>query len=183
MWKRLAIETAVLVMVFAVASVLAFGSEAATDALAAPTQVNAPPVNETASAEREPTLDERLDALLTEALPENEYREAQNCLRRHEYREGDILSQEYLLFSRNGRYWLNKLQVRCPSLNRNVVLTFNSSGTSSVCRSQPVYVADRFDISRGFDSMGRPNVTRGICRLGEFEVISVEQAAILQSME
>ena len=130
-----------------------------------------------------PSLDERLDALLVEALPPDEYRETRRCLSRHDYRSVEILNQEYLLFVKNDHFWLNRLRTRCPSLRFDMVLSFAMRGTSSVCQSDQVYVTNRFDLERGFDHGGRPIHYQGICTLGEFESISPEQAALLSEVK
>ena len=107
----------------------------------------------------QPTLDERLDALLKEAPTADGYRELSNCLSRHKYRRVEILNDEYLLFSRNQNYWLNHLRIRCISLTRNKILTFTSHG-SSICRGDQSKAGSdpgrrirpatkKFDVSRG----------------------------------
>ncbi len=138
--------------------------------------------SESESPAAEPSLEERLDALLSETLPAEEYRDSKNCLRRTDYRKVDILSGEYLLFSRHNRYWLNKLKLPCPGLRRrSQVLTFSST-MSSICKGEMVYVSDRFDLDSGFDSSGRPYIYNGVCTLGTFETISPEQAALLKEV-
>ena len=141
---------------------------------------NAENSEETEAAE--PSLDERLDALLAETLPEEAYRETKRCLSRYDYRKISILNQEYLLFSKGDRYWLNKLRHRCVSLNHNMILTTNVKGTSSICQSDHVYTTSRFDLERGFDSSGRPIAAQGVCTLGEFESITAEQAELLREI-
>ncbi|MFV2090427.1 MAG: hypothetical protein ACC642_07220 [Pseudomonadales bacterium] len=138
--------------------------------------------SESDSAAADPSREERLDALLSETLPAEEYRDSKNCLRRTDYRKVDILSGEYLLFSRHNRYWLNKLKLPCPGLRRQFqVLTFSST-MSSICKGEMVYVSDRFDLDSGFNSSGRPYIYNGVCTLGAFETISPEQAALLKEV-
>lgn len=134
---------------------------------------------ETAS-EAEPSLDERLDAILAETLSKDEYRESRRCLSRFDYRSVEILSRDYLLFSRGSDYWLNKLRNRCISLRRDMVLTFNPRGSSNSCEGDLVYVTDRYDLDRGFSPTGIPYSSQGSCVLGAFERISGEQAALLK---
>ena len=133
-------------------------------------------------AQAEPTLDERLDALLAETLTDDEYRETKRCLSRHSYRSVDILSQEYLLFRKSGQFWLNKLKHRCIGLRRDLILTFNQHGMGSMCSGDLVYVTDRYDLERGFSPSGRPLAAQGTCILGEFESITAEQAALLKGL-
>ena len=88
------------------------------------------------------------------------------------------LGDRYLLFSRNGTFWLNRLKQRCGGLRRDKVLTFISHG-STICQGDQAYVSDRFDIDRGFDGAGRPRYHQGVCILGPFETGGPEQAALL----
>jgi hypothetical protein len=133
-------------------------------------------------AKSEATLDERLDALLAEALPAEEYRETKRCLSRHDYRSVDILNQEYLLFRKSGQFWLNKLKHRCIVLRRDLILVFNQHGMGGMCSGDLAYVTDRYDLERGFSPSGRPLAAQGTCRLGEFESITAEQAALLRGL-
>ncbi len=116
-----------------------------------------------------PTLDEKLDALLGETPAGDEYRESKHCLRRSAYRRVEIINQEFLLFSKQGTYYLNRLKRKCPGLRRNLLLTFTMRG-NSVCRSDIVYVSDRFGSS-----------FRATCHLGEFELIEEQQALALKA--
>ncbi len=116
-----------------------------------------------------PTLDEKLDALLGETLADDEYRESKHCLRRSAYRRVEIINQEFLLFSKQGTYYLNRLKRKCPGLRRNLLLTFTMS-TNSICRSDIVHVSDRFGSS-----------FRATCHLGEFELIEEQQALALKA--
>jgi hypothetical protein len=81
----------------------------------------------------------------------------------------EIINQEFLLFSKQGTYYLNRLKRKCPGLRRNLLLTFTMS-TNSVCRSDIVYVSDRFGSS-----------FRATCHLGEFELIEEQQALALKA--
>lgn len=126
----------------------------------------------------EPTLDERLDALLSE-VSDYEDREPQRCLNLRSYRSVKVLNTEYLLFSRgSSKYWLNKLKRDCPSLRFNDLPVFESRGVSSLCENDPFYPSNSMDLQRGMTG-GRPTAMHGICHLGSFEVISPEQAALL----
>ena len=126
------------------------------------------------------SIDERLDALLSEALPEDEYRETQRCLGTRRYRSVEVLGTEYLLFYKGDNFWLNKLSRPCPTLAHNRVPVFEAQTTSSLCSRDLFFPTNRMDLQRGFDSSGRPLMSYGICVLGEFETISVEQAALLR---
>jgi len=121
-----------------------------------------------------------LDALLGETLTADEYRESRHCLHRSAYRRVDIINQEFLLFSKRGTYYLNRLKRKCPGLRRNLLLTFRMT-TNSVCRSDLVYASDRIDLHRGINSSGIPNGYRATCHLGEFEQIGEQQALALKA--
>lgn len=137
---------------------------------------------EAEEAAREPSLDERLDALLQETVSADEYRETANCLRQQDYRSVDILNQEYLLFRKGSTYWLNRLRHRCVSLHRTMLLTFEKRGTTRICAGDPFYVSDRLDFDRGFSPTGRPLASHGTCFLGTFESITAEQAVLLRDL-
>lgn len=135
-----------------------------------------------AESNDEPSLEERLDAILAETLAADEYRESRRCLPRQEYRSVEILNQDYLLFRRSNTYWLNRLRQRCIALRRDMVLSFNPRGTSSTCEGDQVYVVSRLDLDRGFTPSGVPIASRGTCFLGPFEAITVEQAALIREV-
>jgi len=124
-----------------------------------------------------PTLDERLDALLSE-VSAYEDREPQRCLSTRSYRTVKVMNTDYLLFSRGSKYWLNKLKRSCQSLKFNDLPVFESRGTSSLCENDPFYPSNSMDLQRGM-SGGRPVAMHGVCFLGSFEAISAEQAALL----
>lgn len=128
-----------------------------------------------------PTLDERLDALLSEVSVYEEG-EPQRCLNTRAYRTVKVLNTEYLLFSRGSRYWLNKLKRDCPSLKFNDLPVFESRGSSSLCENDPFYPSNSMDIQRGL-SGGRPVAMQGTCYLGSFQPISAEQAALLSELK
>ena len=134
--------------------------------------------NEEGEQPEGPTLDERLDALLSE-VSAYEGREPQRCLSIRAYRNVKVLNAEYLLFSRGGsRYWLNKLKRPCQPLKFNDLPVFETKGTSSLCENDPFYPSNSMDLQRGLDG-GRPVAMHGTCFLGSFEAISPEQAALL----
>ena len=126
-----------------------------------------------------PTLEERLDALLSE-VSAYEDREPQRCLNTRTYRSVKVLNTEYLLFSRGkNKYWLNKLKQPCPPLQFHDVPVFEQKGTSSLCENDPFYPTNSMDLSSGLNA-GRPVVRYGTCFLGKFEEISPEQVALLE---
>ncbi len=125
-------------------------------------------------------MDEKLDALLGETLAGDEYGEFKHCLRRSAYRRVEIINQEFLLFSKRGTYYLNRLKRKCPGLRRNLVLTFTST-MNSACRNDIVYASDGFEASRGHNSNGIPRAYRASCHLGEFELIAEEHALALKA--
>ncbi len=126
------------------------------------------------------SIDERLDALLKEALPEDEYREERRCLTQRSYRSVEVLSTEYLLFYKNNTYWINRLSRPCPMLKFDDVPVFQHRGTTSLCERDAFYPTNRMDLGRGFDASGRPLISSGVCFLGTFEEINPEQAALLR---
>ena len=127
--------------------------------------------------EEGPTLEERLDALLSE-VSEYEGREPQRCLSTRTYRTVKVLNPDYLLFSRGSKHWLNKLKNTCQPLKFNDLPVFETRGTSSLCENDPFYPSNSMDLQRGLDG-GRPVAMHGVCFLGAFEAISAEQAALL----
>lgn len=128
----------------------------------------------------EPSLDERLDALLAEVADES-YGERRRCLSRYQYRSVKVLNVEYLLFSRGDAHWLNRLKLPCPSLKFNDLPVFESRGMSSNCQGDPFYPTNSMDLQQGLDPTGRPRASYGVCYLGDFQLISAEQAALLMA--
>jgi hypothetical protein len=133
-----------------------------------------------------PKLDDELTILLTETLSASDYREASRCLYRRDYRDVDIINSEFLLFSKHGKYYLNRLEGKCHGLTPRMILTLTSSmGSMSghldrYCQHDVVYVSNRFDLAWGLDPFGRPNAYRSSCALGEFEVIDEQQMLALK---
>jgi hypothetical protein len=124
-----------------------------------------------------PTLDERLDALLSE-VSAYEGHESQRCLSTRTYRTVKVLNTEYLLFSRGSKHWLNKLKRDCPSLEYNDLPVFESRGSSSLCQHDPFYPSNSMDMQQGLFG-GRPMAMHGTCYLGAFEMITAEQVLLL----
>jgi hypothetical protein len=92
-------------------------------------------------------LDARLDALLAETLPADEYRETRSCLARSAYRKIEVLNEEYVLFSKGEEHWINKLRRRCPSLRFNDLPVFVQKGTTRLCESDPFYPTNSMDLN------------------------------------
>jgi len=124
-------------------------------------------------------LDARLDELLAETLPADEYRETRSCLARTAYRKIEVLNEEYVLFSKGEEHWINKLRRRCPSLRFNDLPVFVQKGTTRLCESDPFYPTNSMDLNMTL-SGGRAMGYQGICYLGDFEQISAEQAALIR---
>lgn len=124
-------------------------------------------------------LDARLDALLAQTLPADEYRKTRSCLSRTAYRNVEVLNEEYVLFSKGEEHWINKLRRRCPSLRFNDLPVFVQKGSSSLCESDPFYPTNSMDLNMTL-SGSRAMGSQGICYLGDFEQISAEQAALIR---
>lgn len=177
--SRVAIPLLVLTLVGPFSATLAFSSEQPTKE---PPPEESPPVEAPsgdASPATEPTLDERLDALLRETS-EDEYREASRCLNVRSYRRVSVLSPSYLLFFKGDSYWLNKLKRPCPALKWNPLPVFQARGTSSHCENDIFYATSSMDLQQGMDPTGRPRGSYGLCYLGTFEQITPEQAVLLK---
>ena len=130
----------------------------------------------------EPSFEERLDALLAETLSPEEYRETTHCLYRAKYRYIDVISEDYILFSRRNEFWLNKLKRKCRGVNNRLVITTVNRGVNSACSGDLVYASSRFDLDLGFTSGGIPISARATCVLGEFERIGEQQAEALKGL-
>ena len=120
------------------------------------------------SETKEPTKAERLEAILTEALPESEYREMSRCLWANNYRSVEVLNDRYLIFRGNkDRVWINRLRNRCHGLRKNQILVFERTGMR-LCSTDTVSTH-----SYGFGISAR-------CMLGEFEKIDELRADALE---
>ena len=114
------------------------------------------------------TKEERLELILTETLPESEYREMSRCLWRHAYRDVEVLNDRYLLFrGRKDQVWINRLRHRCSGLRKNQILVFRQFG-SSLCETDRVTGSDR-----GFGESAN-------CMLGQFQKIDEQRADALK---
>jgi len=120
------------------------------------------------SETHEPTKAQRLEAILTEALPEAEYREMSRCLWTTNYRTVEVLNDRYLIFrGSKQRVWINRLRNRCHGLRKNQILIFERSGMR-LCSTDTVSSS-----SFGFGITAR-------CMLGEFEEIDELRADALE---
>lgn len=128
-----------------------------------------------------PSIDERLDALLTESPADGAYSEPRRCISRFAYRNVDILNEEYMMFSSGGQHWVSRLARRCPSLRYNDLPVFAPSRTRRLCEGDAFYATNSMDLGMG-RSGGRLAGAHAVCYLGEFEQISNEQAALLRNL-
>jgi len=157
---------------------------------AAPTEPAAPertgetdnPEESEEPADAAPSIDERLDALISE-VSSYEEREITRCLSIRSYRSVKTLNTDYLLFSRGNVFWLNKLKRTCHSLKWNDLPVFESRGSTRVCEGDPFYPTNSMDLQMGMDASGRPRAIHGTCFLGSFETITAEQAALLMGQD
>ena len=111
---------------------------------------------------------ERLETILTETLPESEYRDTTRCLWANAYRSIEVLSDRYLIFQGNhDRVWINRLRNRCHGLRKDQTLIIERFGMR-LCSTDQVSGS-----SRGFGITSR-------CMLGEFEEIDEQRANALK---
>ncbi len=120
------------------------------------------------SATDKQTKAERIEAILTETLPESEYRDTTRCLWANAYRSVEVLSDRYLIFQgKHDRVWINRLRNRCHGLRKDQILVFKRFGMR-LCDTDQVSGS-----SRGF------GITAS-CMLGEFEEIDEQRADALK---
>ncbi len=120
------------------------------------------------SATDKQTKAERIEAILTETLPESEYRDTTRCLWANAYRSVEVLSDRYLIFQGNhDRVWINRLRNRCHGLRKDQTLIIERFGMR-LCSTDQVSGS-----SRGFGITSR-------CMLGEFEEIDEQRANALK---
>ncbi len=134
-------------------------------------------------AEAELSLDERLDLILTEVLSQDEYREQISCLRLNDFKRVRIINEDFMLFSKRDKHYLNKLKNSCRGIKQRMTITTLTSGVRSLCRNEIVYASNTWDLQHGFLSNGRPAMVQATCVLGDFELINEQQAMALMGVE
>jgi hypothetical protein len=135
------------------------------------------------SDDTEPSLEERLDALLAEGAEAEVYGEKENCLYRRKFSHIDVVSEDILIFSRGKNYWINQLKRSCLGLRRSMVIHTVTHGVNSLCSNDLVYANRPVDLNQGFTSNGRPLVVRAQCVLGEFQSIPEPYAEALKGLK
>ena len=131
-------------------------------------QIAAATASET-EAERAEDID--LQKILSETLDDSEYVETRRCLRSHEYKRVEILDSGHVLFhGRKNQVWLNKLRRNCSGLRKGLVLRFDLHGKR----------ACQMDFFSGLNSFRDVRAPTAICVLGEFELVTDEQVAMLK---
>lgn len=126
------------------------------------------PVEEDAAEDAPLSVEE----ILAAAPSAEDYGQSTRCLSTHAYVNVDVLDNQTLVFQGRGdRAWLNRLRRPCLGLRRNDALSFELH-ENRLCS---------LDTFTGIDAfMGSLERGSAICSLGEFEVISREQAAALK---
>lgn len=96
----------------------------------------------------------------------------EKCLRARQVRSYEVLSDRLLLLrGRGGRYWLSRLPKACKGLHKNMAIRI-SRNSSRLCAHSRFQARDR--------TMGIEVGASASCSFGEFESLSVEQAALIR---
>ena len=112
-----------------------------------------------------------VEAILSNPLGDDAYRERLTCLRSRAIDRVEILNDSLVLFHvRRNKAWLNQLSSRCPGLELDMVVNMRLYG-GSVCRLDSFSGFVRND---GFAPAAH-------CRLGDFELIEGAQIEALRT--
>lgn len=132
------------------------------------------------AAEASPAVDESVEpavdlaTVLSEALPDDAYAAGgERCLSTHQYRNIEILSDQYLLVrGSRGRAWVNELPRRCRGLRRDSVLV-TESRVGRICQSDLFRAMDRVDFSG-------PPIAHATCAFGVFQPVAADQVDLIR---
>ena len=113
-----------------------------------------------------------VDAILAQAMDEDAYGEARQCLSTTQYSEVRVVDDRRLMFRRSDRAWLNQMPTACPGLRIGDVLLFEMHG-NRLCAMDAVTVVDRFLFWRR---------TGPRCTLGSFEPITPDRADAIEAI-
>lgn len=112
-----------------------------------------------------------LEAILSNPLDDEAYRERRSCLHLRAVDRVEILDDTMVLFHvRRDKAWLNQLSSRCLGLHDDMIVALNSHG-GSICR---------LDVLRGVSRGAGPFGMDAHCRLGDFEFIDPTQIEALR---
>jgi hypothetical protein len=136
--------------------------------------------------DRARSLEEDIDAILSEPLDAAEYGKTQRCLAAQEYRDFRALDEHRILFEgRRGELWFNTLRMRCPDLRHATVLRVQSVSTMGrICDMDTFEAGDWFDwpwYRRSPWRWGARWGTGMTCSLGKFQPVSATQVAAIEA--
>lgn len=130
----------------------------------------AEPEDTAPSADARPSLEERVQEILSAPAEDDAARAAVRCIRSSDYNRVEVLNDQMLLFQGRGdARWLNQLRIRCLGLRKRDVLEFEM-------RSMRICEMGSF---RSIDPSGY-GVSSASCSLGAFEPVSPDQVQMLK---
>lgn len=161
-WLKLALASVLLI----VPAVSWASSDGAVEEPVSPTS---PPSDDMAD---EPAVD--LATVLNEALPDDAYAGGvERCLSTHQYRNIEIVSDQYLLVrGSRGRAWVNELPRRCRGMRRDSILV-TESRVGRICQSDLFRAMDRVDFSG-------PPIAHATCAFGVFQPVAADQVDLIR---
>ncbi|MCR9278456.1 MAG: DUF6491 family protein [Pseudomonadaceae bacterium] len=117
---------------------------------------------------------EDLATVLSEVLPDDAYSGGvERCLSNHEYRNIEIVSDQYLLVrGSRGRAWVNELPRRCRGMRRDSILV-TESRVGRICQSDLFRAMDRVDF-------GGPPIAHATCVFGVFQPVAADQVELIR---
>lgn len=124
----------------------------------------------------------RVEAILTQPAEGGDSAEAESCLNANQYRHIQILDDQHIVFEgRRGRYWLNRLPMRCPGLRRGSTIAVERVTTlSSLCKLDSIAVYDWLDWP-WYRRWPLPWGSGPKCALGEFQPITEPQLGAIKA--
>jgi len=112
-----------------------------------------------------------LDAILGTTAGKEEYVEVTKCILRHKIRRVEVLDEKHVAFKvGRDKYYLVQLEKRCPGLNRQSTLIYETSSNRLCTR----------DSIRGRNGVGTAAWTGPRCRIPSFQEITEDQLALIK---
>ncbi|MCZ6854108.1 MAG: DUF6491 family protein [Gammaproteobacteria bacterium] len=112
-----------------------------------------------------------LEAILGTTAAKEDYVDVTKCILRHKIREVKVLDEKHIAF-KVGRdeYYLVQLEKRCPGLNRQSTLMYETNSNRLCTR----------DSIRGRNGIGVASWTGPRCRIPSFQEITADQLALIK---
>ena len=112
-----------------------------------------------------------LETILNTTAEKKDYVDVTKCISRHKIREVKVIDEKHVSFQvGRDKYYLVQLARRCPGLNRQSTVSYETSG-QRVCTRDSI---------RGLNGVGAGAWMGPPCRIPGFQEVTREQLALIK---